>query len=51
MNALALPPNASARAHPGLYGYQEQPRPGGPEGKERELSPWLPQREEGIPQR
>ena len=51
MNALALSPNASARAHPGLYGYQEQPRPGEPEGKQQELSPRLPQWEGGIPQR
>ena len=25
--------------------------PGGPEGKQQELSPWLPQQEEGIPHR
>ncbi|KAB0392209.1 hypothetical protein E2I00_018508 [Balaenoptera physalus] len=41
---------ASTRAHSGLYGYQEQAGPGGPERKQQELSLWLPHLEGGIAQ-
>lgn len=50
MNALALPPKATTRAHSTLYGSQEQPGPGGPEREQQELSLWLSRLEGGIAQ-